>query len=114
MLTVYGIKSCDSVKKALKFFKNHEISFDFIDLKEEPVSTDTLRIWATKVGIDKLFNKRSRTYKELGLSGQTLDEKAKIEYMHQAPLLIKRPVIIKGDEIVVGFDETQYKGVFLS
>ena len=113
MLTVYGIKNCDSVKKALKFFKTHEVPFNFIDLKEEPVDTNTLNMWANKVGVDTLFNKRSRTYKELGLSSQTLDEKAKIEYMHQAPLLIKRPVVIKDDKIIVGFNETQYKGVFL-
>ena len=51
MLKIYGIKNCDSVRKALKFLKSHAIPYEFIDFRETPVSIDTVRSWLTHIDI---------------------------------------------------------------
>ena len=112
MITLYGIKNCDSVKKAQKYFKSNNIEVDFIDFRQTPVSDDKIFQWATLSDLNTLFNNRSRTYKELGLAKEHLEDQAKISWMQKEPLLIKRPVVEFDDKVIVGFDETKYKEVF--
>jgi Spx/MgsR family transcriptional regulator len=112
MITLYGIKSCDSVKKALKFFKEHALEIDFVDFKQVQPSTDQLKKWADKNSLKTLFNNRSRTYKDLGLAKEDLSDDDKINWMHKEPLLVKRPVIEYNSSVIIGFDENNYKGVF--
>lgn len=114
MIHVYGIKSCDSVKKALKFFKEHSIDVCFTDYRADPIEDEKIATWASKSDINLLFNARSRTYKDLGLSKLTLDKDAKIQWMQKEPLLIKRPVIEYNDQIYVGFTISTYEETFLS
>ncbi len=115
MITVYGIKNCDSVKKALKFFKEASIEVTFVDFRQSPLDPQKVTQWAQMSEMKKLFNNRSRTYKDLGLAQETLDDAAKISWMQKEPLLIKRPVIEYNEEqLIVGFDEPLYKGTFLS
>lgn len=114
MVTLYGIKTCDSVKKALKYFKEASIEVDFIDFKQTKPSSSKLTAWAHKSDLKKLFNNRSRTYKDLGLAKQTLSDDDKIEWMSKEPLLVKRPVVEFNDDVLVGFDEKIYQGVFSS
>ncbi len=56
-MKIYGIKTCGSVRKALKFFKDNNIEYEFIDLKKEPVGKEKIVSWLKKVSIDTLFNK---------------------------------------------------------
>ncbi len=107
--TVYGIKNCDSVKKALKFLKQHDIEYEFVDFKEHGVSCQKVRHWVDAVGVKKLFNTRSTTYRNLGLKTIATDDTSKIEWMCKEPLLIKRPVIEVGQSVIVGYDEATYK-----
>ncbi len=112
MVTLYGIKTCDSVKKALKFFKEASIEVDFIDFKQTAPSITQITQWSSQSDLKTLFNNRSRTYKDLGLAKLELNDDDKIDWMQKHPLLIKRPVIEYNDDIIVGFDETYYKGIF--
>lgn len=112
MITVYGIKNCDSVKKALKFFKTRQTDVDFIDFRETPLQREQIASWAEQIPLEKLFNKRSRTYKDLGLSKEQLDKSAMIDWMFKEPLLIKRPVVSFNKHLIVGFNESEYEGVF--
>ena len=114
MIKLYGIKTCDSVKKALKYFKEASIEVDFVDFKQTKPSQSQLTTWAEKSDLKKLFNNRSRTYKDLGLAQQTLSDDDKIEWMSKEPLLVKRPVVEFTDDVLVGFDATIYEGVFKS
>ena len=114
MVTLYGIKTCDSVKKALKYFKEASIEVNFVDFKQTKPSPAQLTTWAHKSDLKKLFNNRSRTYKDLGLAKLTLSDDDKIEWMSKEPLLVKRPVVEFDDDVLVGFDETIYKGTFQS
>lgn len=113
MITVYGIKNCDSVKKALRFFKNNQIEYEFVDFKATPVGCDTISTWLTHVEMTTLLNTRGTTYRTLKMKELDLDENAKKEYLCEHNLLIKRPVIHYQNRLIVGFNLSQYEGVFL-
>lgn len=112
-MIVYGIKNCDSVKKALKFLNEHDISYDFHDLKKEPVTCNTVSKWLEKTEMKRLLNSRGTTYRTLKLKELDLDDEGKKEYLCSHNMLIKRPVIEFDDHLIVGFDLETYQGVFL-
>lgn len=114
MIHIYGIKNCGSVKKALQFFDAHRLPYTFHDFKTSPVSYDTVHSWAEKCDPSSLLNTKGTTYRTLNLKSLLLDNRAKIEWMSNHNLLIKRPVIECDGELTVGFDQTQYEGKFLS
>ena len=112
MIKIYGIKTCGSVKKAIKFLKDRNIKFEFIDLKKESVGCEKIEKWIKKVGIDTLFNKKGTKYRTLKLKELNLDDEGKKEWLCKENLLIKRPVIELGEKVIVGFDEEKYKEIF--
>lgn len=113
MVAVYGIKNCDSVKKALSFLKKNAIEYRLHDFDKEQASCALIESWLEKVDMDTLFNSRSTTYRTLKLKDLALDDKAKLEWLCKENRLIKRPVVQYKDKIIVGFNENMYQGVFL-
>ncbi len=111
-MKLYGIKTCDSVRKARKFMKENGIDYEFIDFKETPVGEEIINRWLEKVSIDTLFNKRGTTYRTLKLKELDLDDKAKKDWLIKENMLIKRPVIEYDDQVIVGFDAAKYEGIF--
>jgi len=110
---LYGIKTCGSVRKAIKFFKDNDIEFEFIDFKKTTVGEKEINYWLKKTSIDKLFNNRGTKYRTLKLKELNLDDEGKKEWLIKENMLIKRPVIEYNDEIIVAFDEELYKSTFL-
>ncbi len=108
MLKIYGIKNCDSVRKAIKFLKAHDISYEFIDFREMPVDTDTISSWLKGTEIKTLFNTRGTTYRTLKLKEMNLDDKEKEAWLAKENMLIKRPVITVDNKVIVGYNETHY------
>jgi len=108
MIKLYGIKNCDSVKKAIKYLGAHGITYTFIDLKTQPLEQSTIKHWLEYTDMKTLFNARSTTYRNLKLKELNLDDEAKIEWLIKEPMLIKRPVIVLEDNLLVGFSEEQY------
>ena len=113
MIKVYGIKNCDSVKKALKFFKEHNIEYELFDFKTQELPCEKIEEWSQKVGVKTLFNARSTTYRNLKLKELNLDEAGQEEWLCKENLLIKRPVVEFNDELLVGFNEENYQRSFL-
>jgi len=112
-MKVYGIKTCGSVKKALKFFNDNGIEYEFVDLKKTPVNCEKIDEWIEKVGIDTLLNTRGTKYRQLKLKELNLDDNGKREWLCKENLLIKRPVIeLDNGDVIIGFDEEKYKEVF--
>lgn len=109
MVKVYGIKNCDSVRKAVKFLKSHDTPYEFVDFRETPVDLQTIEHWLHYTDIKKLFNTRGTTYRTLGLKEMNLDDTAKKEWLAKENMLIKRPVIELGNAILVGYDEALYQ-----
>jgi len=112
-MTIYGIKTCDSVRKAIKFLKSNKIEFEFFDYKKEQVDEAKIKEWLEQTTIDKLFNNRGTKYRTLKLKELNLDEAGKIDWMAKENYLIKRPVIEYDGGLVVAFDEEVYKKSFL-
>ncbi len=109
MITVYGIKTCGSVQKALKFFKDNSIEVVFFDFKKETPSADLIQKWVNKTDINIALNSKGTKYKTLKLKELNLDEKGKLEWLCKEPMLLKRPVVEINDEVVIGFNEEAYK-----
>ena len=113
-MKVYGIKNCGSVKKALKFFKDNGIEYEFIDFKKVPVGCKKIDEWLEKVDMDILFNNRGTKYRTLKLKELNLDNAGKREWLCKENLLIKRPVVeLDNGDVIVAFDEDKYKELFL-
>jgi Spx/MgsR family transcriptional regulator len=108
MLKVYGIKNCDTVRKALKWLTAEGISHEFQDFRADPVNIDTIAKWDAALGRDRLVNKRGTTYRQQdddikeALAGAT-----PYEILSETPTLMKRPVFEFGDQICVGFTDTE-------
>ena len=113
MLKIYGIKNCDSVRKALKFLKAHAILHTFIDFRETPVDESTIREWLEKSDLKTLFNTRGTTYRTLKLKDLNLDDEAKIHWLAKENMLIKRPVIVFDDQVIIGYNESEYSDKLL-
>jgi len=111
-MKVYGIKTCDTVRKALKFLKEKGVEFDFVDLKKEPVDCETIDRWLSRVDLATLFNKRGTKYRMLKLKDLGLDEAGMREWLCRENLLIKRPVVETDDgQVIVGFDPERYEAL---
>ena len=108
-IQVYGIKNCDTVKKALVYLNDHDVNYEFIDFRQNPISKQVLKKMVEFVGWELLINKRSTTYRSL-----SEEEKSNINYelVLKLPTLIKRPVLVRGENIMVGFSEQQYAKLF--
>jgi len=113
MIQVYGIKNCDSVKKAISFFKKHDLAYELHDFKTEPVKCDKVSFWLESVTLKELFNTRSTTYRTLKLKEKNLSQEEQVQYLCEENLLIKRPVVAFNSTIIVGFNEDNFKGIFL-
>ena len=113
MIKVYGIKTCGSVRNALKFFKDHNIEVDVVVFISTRMDLETVKKLSQKVDINLLFFFFFTKYKTMNLKELNLDEQAKKEYLANEPMLFKRPVIEYGDKIVVAWDEEEYKKIFL-
>jgi len=105
MIKMYGIKNCDTIKKAQRFLKAQGVNFEFIDFRDQPVDEKTLQSFVDALGWEQLINKRSTTYRNL-----TDKEKKDItlELTLKNPTLIKRPVLVTTAGIRVGFSEKSY------
>ncbi len=111
-MKIYGIKTCDSVRKARKFMKEKGINYQFIDFRKTPVGEEKITQWLEKVSIDTLFNNRGTTYRTLKLKEKNLNDEEKAAWLAKENMLIKRPVIEYGDEVIVGFDQEKYEALF--
>jgi Spx/MgsR family transcriptional regulator len=113
MITVYGIKTCGSVQRALRFFKENNIEVDFFDFKKDTPAAEKIKSWTEKSDINVLFNSKGTKYKTLQLKELNLDANGKYEWLCKEPMLFKRPVIEYDDKLIVAFDEEIYKKTFL-
>lgn len=110
MITLYGIKNCDTVKKARKWLDEHHAAYRFHDYKVEGVDEKTLRGWVRELGWEALLNTRGTTWRRFPEDlKQDMDEEKAIQIMLQNPSVIKRPVLDLGNERRVGFNPAEYE-----
>lgn len=106
MLNVYGLKNCDTCRKAIKWLKEADISHEFRDLRAEPVARQDVARWMAATGPDVLVNKRGTTWRKLSDGEKAVsDSDGLIDLMMAHPAIIKRPVFDFNDAVVVGFTD---------
>ena len=108
-VTVWGIKNCDTMKKAFAWLETHGVAYEFVDYKKSGVVASHLPDWNRRAGWQKLLNTRGLMWRKLDESERTdMDEAKALALMERYPVLIKRPVIDTGGALLVGFDAEQY------
>lgn len=109
MVDFYGIPNCNTVKKAREWLDEHGIAYTFHDYKKEGAYPEMLRDWAGAVGWEALLNKRGTTFRKLPEADKAgLDESKAVQLMAANPSMIKRPVVIYANGLLVGFDSDSW------
>ena len=113
MTTIYGIKNCDTVKRARTWLEAHKLAHQFHDYKVAGIDKATLEGWAKKVGWEVLLNRAGTTFKKLPDTDKVnLTEKKAIALMLAQPSMIKRPVLEAKGKLTVGFKPEEYQKLF--
>lgn len=109
MLTVYGIKSCDTCRKARKYLERHNIEFRFHDLRDDGLDIQMLERWTQRMGWERLLNKQSLTWRKIPeVDRHDMTRDKALAAMIDGPTLVKRPVIETDSFIAVGFSEKRF------
>jgi arsenate reductase len=109
-VTVYGIRNCDTMKKAFGWLDQHGVEYRFHDYKREGVPADRLAAWAKAVGWERLANTRGPTWRKIPEQERTeLDESRALGLLAAHSSAIRRPVIESGSKLLVGFDADEYQ-----
>jgi len=107
--TLYGIRNCDTMKKAWTWLDQHGVAYDFHDYKKQGIERPTLEAWVRQVGWEKLLNRSGTTFRKLPDDQRAgLDEQKAIGLMLAQPSMIKRPVLQAGGDLLVGFKPEDY------
>ena len=113
MTTIYGIKNCDTMKKARTWLEAHKIAYQFHDYKVAGIDKAILEGWAKKAGWEILLNRAGTTFKKLPDADKDgITEKKAIALMLAQPSMIKRPVLEAKGKLTVGFKPEDYKKLF--
>src|SRR5687768_11706232 len=113
MTKIYGIKNCDTMKKARTWLDEHGVPYEFHDYKTSGIDRAHLEAWIKKVGWEVLLNRAGTTFRKLPESERVdLDEGKAIALMLAQPSMIKRPVLEKGGKVLVGFKVGEYQAAF--
>jgi arsenate reductase (glutaredoxin) len=109
----YGYKKCSTCRDAHKFLAGHGLEVEFQDFVDQPPSSETLKTWIAKrgAGVAPFVNAKGTRYRELGLKDKHLTDEEWIQMMSEDGKLLKRPVLIAGNEIIVGYDKPAYQRV---
>ena len=108
-ITIYGIKNCDTMKKARTWLDSHGVAYDFHDYKASGIDRQRLESWSKEVGWETLLNRACTTFRALPDADKAdLTEKKAIALMLAQPSMIKRPVLDLGKRLVVGFKPDVY------
>lgn len=116
MLEIYGIKNCNTVKKALDWLNAHKIAYTFHDYKKEPATREKLEDWEKTVDWESLINKKGTTWKKLSTEeqNQIVDAFSANTALIAHNSMIKRPLIEFQNNILLGFDENTYQEKILT
>ena len=107
---LYGIRNCDTMKKAWTWLDEHGVAYDFHDYKKQGIDRARLEAWVGQVGWELLLNRAGTTFRKLPDADRAdLTQEKAIALMHAQPSMIKRPVLETGDGLLVGFKPEAYE-----
>lgn len=110
---MFGIKNCDTIKKAKKWLEANNIEYRFHDYRVDGLDQEWLVAAVAELGWENVLNKRGTTYRQLEQSiKDNMNEQMAIEQMLLAPAMIKRPILSVGNKLHLGFKDTAYQEIF--
>lgn len=113
MTTLFGIKNCDTIKKAKAWLTKNNVEFTFHDYRQDGIDINWLTTTEQALGWEVLLNKRGTTFRQLPeQQKQQLDKASALSLMLEMPAMIKRPVLIHNNQYFIGFKAEQYNEIF--
>lgn len=113
MTTLYGIKNCDTMKKAFKWLDAQSIAYDFYDYKKTGAEEAVLKTAIAAHGWDSILNRRGTTWRQLTETQKNnMDEAGAIKVALENPSIIKRPLLVHNEQIYLGFSAEHYSAIF--
>jgi arsenate reductase-like glutaredoxin family protein len=106
---IFGVKKSADTRKALRFFAERRIKTHFVDLSERAASPGELRRFVERFGIDRLLDRDSRRFEELGLRSARLSDERWVERLAEEPLLLVLPLVRSGSLLTIGLAEQDWK-----
>lgn len=114
LLTLYGIGSCDTCRRARKWLTEQSYDHDFHDLRDDGIDIQLLDRWAKRIAWQKLLNTRSLTWRKMPeVDRANMTREKALASMLEQPTLVKRPVLESSKFIAVGFSPDNYKAIFM-
>ena len=111
--TLYGIKNCDTMKKAFKWLETNNINYEFHDYKKSGLPEDLAKDWLASEGWEQIINKRGTTWRKLDDDVKnSMNDTQALAVMLDNPSIIKRPLMIKDGEMTLGFKDADYQTIF--
>ena len=113
MVTLYGIRNCDTVRKARRWLDNNGIEYHFHDVRSDGLSKSVLNQWIRELGWEQLLNRRGTTWRKLPENTrETINKTVALGIMLEHPAIIKRPVLDIEKCFHLGFSEDHYQDLF--
>ncbi|MGA0025049.1 MAG: ArsC family reductase [Burkholderiales bacterium] len=113
-IVLYGIRNCDTMKKARAWLDAHEVEHVFHDYKSAGIDAERLQRWCNELGWETLLNRAGTTFRKLPEADRlNLDERKAIRLMLAQPSMIKRPVLVAGKQLLAGFKSELYESALL-
>ena len=107
-IRIYGIKNCDTMKKAFAWLDAHKVAYEFHDYKKDGVPPGKLAAWAKQAGWEKLANRRGPTWRKVVDKTEKLDERRALKLLEENSSAIKRPIVEAGSRLLIGFDPAEF------
>ena len=116
MIKIYGIKNCDTMKKAFRWLEEHQLAYDFHDYKKLGLSEEQAKSWLASQGWENIINKRGTTWRKLDESlRNNMNDELALETIQSNTSMIKRPILIsETGELLLGFDAERYQQALIN
>lgn len=113
MTKMFGIKNCDTIKKAKKWLEQNDVNFEFHDYRADGIDEAWLTQMEAQLGWDKMLNQRGTTFRKLPEEQKSdLNAQKAIKLMLESPAMIKRPLLIHQEQAFLGFKPAEYEAIF--
>jgi len=111
--TLYGIKNCDTIKKARKWLTDNGIEYKFHDVRGDGIDLASIDNWVDQAGWETVLNRRGTTWRKLDSSVQESTDRGNVSaLLLEHPAMIKRPVLDTDGAITIGFKAENYQSIF--
>ena len=113
MTTIYGIKNCDTVKKARRWLEANGVDYQFHDVRSDGLEQSDLKTWLKTLDWEALLNRRGTTWRKLPEAArENINQASAMKIMLENPAIIKRPVLEFNDKLYLGFSNESYQDIF--